>query len=158
MASVSSFQCLGLHSGWQQSTARLLSLPSPQDIIDHTCSRSPWALPRCRVTNIRVEDTTQNPGFGWEKSTTSHFYNFALHPKQAGNILDSPPRVLCLVPKWTAMQKSQSAEGRNGEGSSVGHTLNKPVRLLHFSLSWCKNKPVQGSSREVQPNLHSKRS
>lgn len=46
------------------------------------------------------------------------------------------------------MQKSQSAEGRNGEGSSVGHTLNRSVRLLHVTLSWCKTKQSRGPAEE----------
>lgn len=46
------------------------------------------------------------------------------------------------------MQKSQSTEGRNGEGSSVGHTLNKPVRLLRLLLFWCKSKQSRGPAEE----------
>lgn len=39
-------------------TARLLPLPPPQDTKDHAWSKSPKALPRCRVTTFWLEDIT----------------------------------------------------------------------------------------------------
>lgn len=159
MASVSSFQCLGLHPGWQQNTARLLSLPSPQDILDHIWSRSPWALPRCRITNIRVEDTAQNPGFGWEKNMTSPFYNFALCPKQFGGVLDPPSPFTVPCSQVDCNAEITEHWGKEWRGQLSGAHAQQTSEITALITLLVQKQTVQGSCRgEVQPNLHSKRS